>query len=59
MEWQKNVEVRFPLIEDIKMEVANKFGMIQPVNLTPKLFVLSSLLIRKEKSERFFITHYH
>lgn len=26
----KNVEVKFPLIEDIKMEVANKFGMIQP-----------------------------
>ena len=26
----KNVEVTFPLIEDIKMEVANKYGMIQP-----------------------------
>jgi len=26
----KNVEVRFPLIEDITMEVAKKFGMIQP-----------------------------
>jgi peroxiredoxin (alkyl hydroperoxide reductase subunit C) len=26
----RNVEVTFPLIEDIKMEVANKFGMIQP-----------------------------
>jgi len=26
----KNVEVSFPLIEDIKMEVANKYGMIQP-----------------------------
>ncbi len=26
----KNVEVTFPLIEDIKMDVANKFGMIQP-----------------------------
>jgi len=25
----KNVEVNFPLIEDIKMEVASKFGMIQ------------------------------
>jgi len=24
------VEVTFPLIEDIKMEVANKYGMIQP-----------------------------
>jgi len=26
----ENVEVTFPLIEDIKMDVANKFGMIQP-----------------------------
>ncbi len=26
----KGVEVKFPLIEDIKMEVANKFGMIHP-----------------------------
>jgi len=26
----KDTEVLFPLIEDIKMEVANKFGMIQP-----------------------------
>ncbi len=25
-----NVEVKFPLIEDIKMEIANKYGMIQP-----------------------------
>ncbi|PKL27271.1 MAG: peroxiredoxin [Spirochaetae bacterium HGW-Spirochaetae-2] len=32
LEWNgmKNVEVTFPLIEDIKMDVANKFGMIQP-----------------------------
>lgn len=26
----KNVQVKFPLIEDITMEVANKYGMIQP-----------------------------
>jgi len=26
----ENVEVLFPLIEDIRMEVANKFGMVQP-----------------------------
>ena len=26
----KNVEVKFPLIEDIRMDVATKFGMIQP-----------------------------
>jgi len=26
----KNIEVKFPLIEDIKMEVAKKYGMLQP-----------------------------
>lgn len=26
----KNIEVNFPLIEDITMEVANKYGMVQP-----------------------------
>ena len=26
----KDIEVQFPLIEDIKMDVANKYGMIQP-----------------------------
>jgi len=26
----KNIEVKFPLIEDIGMEVAKKFGMVQP-----------------------------
>ncbi|MGQ1909492.1 peroxiredoxin [Marinifilum sp. RC60d5] len=26
----KDMEVKFPLIEDIKMDVANKYGMIQP-----------------------------
>lgn len=26
----KHIDVQFPLIEDIKMEVANKYGMIQP-----------------------------
>lgn len=32
LEWngKKDIEVKFPLIEDIRMEVANKFGMIQP-----------------------------
>lgn len=32
LEWKglKNIEVTFPLIEDIKMEVAKKYGMIQP-----------------------------
>jgi peroxiredoxin (alkyl hydroperoxide reductase subunit C) len=26
----KNIEVMFPVIEDLKMEVAHKFGMLQP-----------------------------
>ncbi|MEL7622682.1 MAG: peroxiredoxin [Clostridiales bacterium] len=32
LEWngKKNIEVKFPLIEDIRMEVSNKYGMIQP-----------------------------
>ena len=32
LEWSKykNINVTFPLIEDIKMDVAKKFGMIQP-----------------------------
>ena len=32
IEWKgmKNVKVEFPLIEDIRMEVAKKYGMIQP-----------------------------
>jgi len=32
----KNVEVTFPLIEDISMEVAKKYGMIQPGEDTTK-----------------------
>lgn len=36
LEWKgmKNVEVRFPLIEDIKMDVAKKYGMIQSQSTT-------------------------
>lgn len=32
LEWngKKDMEVKFPLIEDIRMEVAGKYGMIQP-----------------------------
>lgn len=32
LEWNgmSNIEVTFPLIEDIRMEVANKYGMVQP-----------------------------
>jgi len=32
----KNVEVKFPLIEDITMEVAKKYGMIQPQESSTK-----------------------
>jgi peroxiredoxin 2/4 len=32
----KNVEVTFPLIEDITMEIAHKYGMIQPGEATTK-----------------------
>lgn len=32
----KNIEVTFPLIEDIKMDVAKKYGMIQPNEDTTK-----------------------
>ncbi len=32
----KDIEVTFPLIEDITMEVANKYGMIQPGEATTK-----------------------
>jgi len=36
LEWKgmKNVEVKFPLIEDIKMDVAKKYGMIQSQSTT-------------------------
>jgi peroxiredoxin (alkyl hydroperoxide reductase subunit C) len=36
LEWNgmKNVEVKFPLIEDIKMDVARKYGMIQSQSTT-------------------------
>lgn len=32
LKWKhlENIDVTFPLIEDIKMDIANKFGMIQP-----------------------------
>ena len=36
LEWKdkKHIEVKFPLIEDVKMEIANKYGMIQPKQST-------------------------
>lgn len=32
----KNVEVKFPLLEDVSMEIARKYGMIQPNESTTK-----------------------
>ncbi len=32
----KNIDIRFPLIEDLSMQVANKYGMIQPGVSTTK-----------------------
>ena len=32
----KDVEVKFPLIEDITMEVAKMYGMIQPGRARPR-----------------------
>jgi peroxiredoxin (alkyl hydroperoxide reductase subunit C) len=51
----KNVEVKFPLIEDITMEVATKYGMIQPGKATLRPYVLFSLLIPRALSARSFI----
>ncbi|MGI6714536.1 MAG: peroxiredoxin [Bacilli bacterium] len=36
LEWKnfKDIEVKFPLIEDIKMEVSHKYGMVQPSQST-------------------------
>lgn len=43
----KNVEVKFPLIEDIKMEVAKKFGMNNRDPRIHRPFALFSSLIPK------------
>ncbi|MEA5085572.1 MAG: peroxiredoxin [Lachnospiraceae bacterium] len=36
LEWKgmKNMDIKFPIIEDIKMEIAHKFGMMQPKQST-------------------------
>ena len=43
----KDVEVKFPLIEDITMEVAKKYGMIQPGEATTKAVRAVFLSIQK------------
>ena len=44
----KNIEVKFPLIEDITMEVAKKYGMIQPGQSNTQAVRAVFLLIPKE-----------
>jgi len=52
----KNVEVNFPLIEDITMEVATKYGMIQPGESNTKAFVLFFISIPKVSYAPLYIT---
>ncbi len=47
---KKNVEVQFPLIADVTMEVAHLYGMIQPGKARPTLSVPYFTSIRKESS---------
>ncbi len=53
----KNVEVNFPLIEDITMEVARKYGMIQPEKAIQRRCGLYFLSIRREIIRRSSIIH--
>jgi peroxiredoxin (alkyl hydroperoxide reductase subunit C) len=52
----KNVEVKFPLIEDIKMEVAMKFGMVQPNASTTQ--AVRAVFIIDEKAKVRAILYY-
>ena len=59
LEWNgmKNVDVQFPLIEDIKMDVANKYGMIQPGQSNTQAVRASSLLTLKQSFAPFCTIH--
>ncbi len=46
----KDVEIAFPVIEDISMNVAKKYGMVQPNVSSTQAVGRSSLLIPKESS---------
>ena len=60
LKWKnfENIEVKFPLIEDIKMEVSKKYGMIQPSSSTTQAVRAVFVIDPKESSEQFFIIHY-
>lgn len=60
LEWngKKHIEVKFPLIEDIKMEIANKYGMIQPGQSTTQAVRAVFIIDPQAKSELFFTTHF-
>ena len=60
LEWNghKNLEVKFPLIEDITMNVAKKYGMIQPNQSTTQAVRAVLLSTPKELLERFFTIQY-
>src|SRR4030042_3352033 len=45
----KNVEVNFPLIEDLKMDVAKKYGMIQPNASTTQAVIAVFIIDPKAK----------
>ncbi len=52
----KNVEVKFPVIEDIKMDVAKKFGMLQPNASTTQ--AVRAVFIIDEKAKVRAILYY-
>lgn len=53
----KDIEVTFPLIEDITMEVAKKYGMIQPGESNTKAVRAVFLLTQKALLEQLSIIH--
>ena len=53
----KNIEVKFPLIEDITMEVSKKYGMIQPGESSTKAVRAVFSLILKALSEQLSINY--
>ncbi|MDD3263333.1 MAG: peroxiredoxin [Candidatus Nanoarchaeia archaeon] len=52
----KNVEVMFPLIEDLKMEVAKKYGMVQPNSSTTQ--AVRAVFIIDEKGKVRTVLYY-
>lgn len=58
LEWngKKNIEVTFPLIEDIRMDVARKYGMIQPGQSNSRPSGLCSSSTPRGRSGRSYTT---